>query len=255
MPLIVLTGHPCSGKSQRAHQIKQYMLQRLSADGRSMRIHIVNDDSLNVSKEAYREAREEKKARGALLSAVFDISFTVLHVLLVHCGTPVAMAKEWNKARGEAGYDEQVFDELVTRYEEPDARNRWDSPLFTVIFDDADVPGDKMWDAVILRKPPPPNQSTISKPVSTTNYVYELDKVTLEIINAVVEGQKEFGAGGMPMVVPRASQKVINPSRTVTLSELRRLRKQFVSINKMRTTLDTERLADIFVEYLNTNLE
>lgn len=55
-----------------------------------MRIHIVNDDSLNVSKEAYRgshiykplyaqpcmltgrhvEAREEKKARGALLSAV-----------------------------------------------------------------------------------------------------------------------------------------------------------------------------------------
>lgn len=92
------------------------------------------------------------------------------------------MAKEWNTARGEAGYDEQVyvyihqwnmggfirwqhddsFDELVTRYEEPDARNRWDSPLFTVIYDDADVPGDKMWDAVILRKPPPPNQSTIS---------------------------------------------------------------------------------------------
>lgn len=54
MPLIVLTGHPCSGKSHRANQIKQYMLQRLSADGRSMRIHIVNDDSLNVSKEAYR---------------------------------------------------------------------------------------------------------------------------------------------------------------------------------------------------------
>ena len=54
MPLIVLTGHPCSGKSQRANQIKQYMLQRLSADGRSMRIHIINDDSLNVSKEAYR---------------------------------------------------------------------------------------------------------------------------------------------------------------------------------------------------------
>ncbi|KAJ8661227.1 hypothetical protein O0I10_002976 [Lichtheimia ornata] len=281
MPLIVLTGHPCSGKSQRAHQIKQYMLQRLSADGRSMRIHIINDDSLNVSKEAYREAREEKKARGALLSAVERLLskddiviadgmnyikgfryqlYCVARAIgtphcVVHCGTPVAMAKEWNTARGEAGYDEQVFDELVTRYEEPDARNRWDSPLFTVIYDDADVPGDKMWDAVILRKPPPPNQSTISKPVSTTNYVYELDKVTLEIINAVVEGQKEFGAGGMPMVVPRASQKVINPSRTVTLSELRRLRKQFVSINKMRTTLDTERLADIFVEYLNTNLE
>ncbi|KAI7861212.1 hypothetical protein K492DRAFT_202413, partial [Lichtheimia hyalospora FSU 10163] len=70
----------------------------------------------------------------------------------------------------------------------------------------------------------------------TTNYVYELDKVTLEIINAVVGGQKQFGSGGMPMVVPRASQTVINTSRTVTLSELRRQQKQFVSINKMQTT-------------------
>lgn len=54
------------------------------------------------------------------------------------------------------------FDELVTRYEEPEGRNRWDSPLFTVIYDDATIPGDKIWDAVILRKPPPPNFSTVS---------------------------------------------------------------------------------------------
>lgn len=84
--------------------------------------------------------------------------------------------------------------------------------------------------------------------------MYELDRVTLEVINAFVEGQKEYGVGGLPMAVPGASQKVINPSRTVTLSELRRLRKQFVSINKMRTTLDTSRLADLFIDYLNTNL-
>ena len=84
--------------------------------------------------------------------------------------------------------------------------------------------------------------------------MYKLDKVTLEIISAFTEGQKEFGAGGLPMVVPQASSKVINPSRTVTLSELRRLRKQFVSINKMRTTLDTDRLGDLFADYLNTNL-
>lgn len=67
------------------------------------------------------------------------------------------------------------FDELVTRYEEPDSRNRWDSPLFTVIYDDADVPGDKMWDAVILRKPPPPNQSTISVSVMSWKEQKDLD--------------------------------------------------------------------------------
>lgn len=163
------------------------------------------------------------------------------------------MAKEWNAQRTD-GYDDTVFDELVTRYEEPEARNRWDAPLFTVIYDDENVPGDAIWDAVILRRPPPPNLSTISKPVSDTNYVYELDKVTLEIINAVVEGQKEYGPGGLPMTVPNASEKVVNTARSVTLSELRRLRKQFISINKQRTTLDVGRLGDLFTEYLNTNL-
>ncbi|KAI9256643.1 chromatin associated protein KTI12, partial [Phascolomyces articulosus] len=281
MPLIVLTGFPSSGKTTRAKQIEQYLLQRLQAEERSMRVHIINDDTLNVSKDAYREAREEKKARGAMLSAVERLltrddiviadgmnyikgfryqlycvarGISTPHCV-VHAGTPIAMAKEWNTNReSAAAYDPTVFDELVTRYEEPDSKNRWDSPLFTVIYDDESAPGDKIWDAVILRKPPPPNMSTISKPVSDTSYVYKLDKVTLEIINAVTEGQKEFGIGGLPMVVPHASTKVINPSRSVTLSELRRLRKQFVSINKMRTTLDTDRLGDIFVDYLNTNL-
>ncbi|KAI8138126.1 chromatin associated protein KTI12-domain-containing protein [Fennellomyces sp. T-0311] len=246
MPLIVLTGFPTSGKTHRAKQIEQYMLERLQAEGRSMRIHIINDDSLNVSKDAYQGFRYQLYCVARGISTPHCV---------VHAGTPVAMAKEWNEKREPAAaYDSTVFDELVTRYEEPDAKNRWDSPLFTVIYDDETVPGDKIWDAVILRKPPPPNMSTISKPVSDTSYVYKLDKVTLEIINAFTGGQKEFGPGGLPMVVPHASSKVINPSRSVTLSELRRLRKQFVSINKMRTTLDTDRLGDLFVDYLNTNL-
>ncbi|CAO3589517.1 unnamed protein product [Absidia cylindrospora] len=173
---------------------------------------------------------------------------------VIHAATPLALVKEWNGLLGEQGYEEQVLDELITRYEEPEGRNRWDSPLFTVIYDDECIPGEKIWDAVVLRKPPPPNLSTVSKPVSATNYVYELDRVTLEVINAVVEGQREYGPGGLPMVMPNATQKVINPSRSVTLSELRRLRKQFVSINKVRTTLDTSRLADMFIDYLNTNL-
>ncbi|ORY95672.1 chromatin associated protein KTI12 [Syncephalastrum racemosum] len=279
MPLIVLTGYPSSGKSRRADQIKQYLLERLQNENKNMRIHHIHDPSLNVTKDAYRDPREEKKARGAMLSAVERVLskddiviadglnyikgfryqlYCIARAIgtphcVVHAGTPTQMAKEWNAQRAD-GYDETVFDELVTRYEEPEARNRWDAPLFTVIYDDENVPGDAIWDAVILRRPPPPNLSTISKPVSDTNYVYELDKVTLEIINAVVEGQKEHGPGGLPMVVPNASEKVVNPARSVTLSELRRLRKQFISINKQRTTLDVGRLGDLFTEYLNTNL-
>ncbi|PHZ08314.1 chromatin associated protein KTI12 [Rhizopus microsporus ATCC 52813] len=281
MPLIVLTGYPSSGKTQRTNEIKEYLTKKLAGENKSLRIHIIDDHSLHVPKTAYKDAREEKKARGALLSAVERLLskddiviadglnyikgfryqlYCVARAIgtphcVVHTGVPADIAKEWNTSRNDERYDDIVFDELVSRYEEPDERNRWDSPLFTIIYDDKEIPGDKLWDAVILKKPPPPNKSTVSKPVSSTNYVYELDKATLEIINAFVEQQKELGPGGMPMTVPRSTVKVINPSRTVTLSELRRLRKQFVTYNKMNTTLDVNRLGDVFVEYLNTNLE
>ncbi|KAI8062540.1 elongator complex associated protein Kti2 [Gongronella butleri] len=281
MPLIILTGYPSSGKSKRSKEVADYLSARLAEEKKPFKIQTISDDDLHVPKAAYKDAREEKKARGAMLSAVerslskdtiviadglnyikgfrYQLYCVARALSTPHCviyaGAPASQAKEWNQARGDQGYDPQVFDELVTRYEEPDGRNRWDSPLFTVIYDDASIPGDAIWDAVIMKKPPPPNLSTVSRPVSDTNYVYELDRITLEIINAIVEGQRDFGAGGLPMVVPNASEKVVNPARSLTLSELRRLRKQFVSINKVRTTLDTSLLGNMFVEYLNTNLE
>lgn len=52
---------------------------------------------------------------------------------------------------------------LVMRYEAPDSRNRWDSPLFVVHATD-DLPLSDISDALLRRKPPPPNLSTL--PVS-----------------------------------------------------------------------------------------
>jgi protein KTI12 len=41
---------------------------------------------------------------------------------------------KWNRDRSEANqrYDEDLLKELVARYEPPDARNRWDSPLYEI---------------------------------------------------------------------------------------------------------------------------
>ncbi|CEP08457.1 hypothetical protein [Parasitella parasitica] len=263
MPLIIISGYPSSGKTQRVNVIKEYLAERVEKESKSL------------------HAREEKKARGALLSAVerclskddiviadalnyikgfrYQLYCIARGIGTPHCviqtGVPIDVAKEWNKDRGSEGYDETVFDELVTRYEEPEERNRWDSPLFILLHDDKEIPVDKIWDAVILKKALPPNKSTISKPVSSTNYVYELDKITLDIINAFVDTQKEVGTGGLPMSVPRSSTKVINPCRTITLSELRRIRKQFIIYNKQSTTLDINLIGNVFVGYLNSALE
>jgi protein KTI12 len=60
---------------------------------------------------------------------------------MVHVDTPAETCKEWNSNRGGGGgsagangdkYCEEIFDDLAGRFERPDARNRWDAPLFTV---------------------------------------------------------------------------------------------------------------------------
>ena len=48
-----------------------------------------------------------------------------------------------------AGYDADVFDNLIFRYEEPNGMNRWDSPLFTVPYDDEQPPCEAIWEAII----------------------------------------------------------------------------------------------------------
>ena len=67
---------------------------------------------------------------------------------------------------GGGGYDPELFDNLVYRYEEPDGRARWDRPLFTVLADDPGPPYDAIWDALIVNpgggkaKAVRPNQAT-----------------------------------------------------------------------------------------------
>lgn len=178
----------------------------------------------------------------------------------------------------------------MVRFEEPDSRTRWDSPLFVMVPEDK-LPEDQIWDSVILKKAPPPNMSTvvvcgqffffcyfvratlasfadlklirfcvslvqwhIQRVVKETNYLYEFDQTTQNIIQAILDAQKS-GDPTKQIKAPLSSILLqLPPTRVVTLSELRRLRRQFTSINKMHTLLDMTRVAEGFVEYLNQNL-
>lgn len=56
-------------------------------------------------------------------------------------------------------YSREVFDALVMRYETPDSKNRWDSPLF-MVFPNENLDLSAIEDSLCNKKPPPPNQST-----------------------------------------------------------------------------------------------
>lgn len=52
------------------------------------------------------------------------------------------------------------LENLLMRYEEPSSMVRWDSPLFTVPWTDADVPADDIWKAITEGIVKPPNAGT-----------------------------------------------------------------------------------------------
>ena len=72
------------------------------------------------------------------------------------------------------------------------------------------------------------------------------------ILEAQKDGARTNVDDGVP--VPRASVRVLLPSRTVTLAEFRRLRRQFTSINATPIQSDFTILANDFVDYLNVQL-
>ena len=74
--------------------------------------------------------------------------------LEVHVGTSIPQCREINArlladSAAAGGYAEDLFEDLVLRYEEPNGMARWDSPLFTVPYGDTIPPGEAIWEAMV----------------------------------------------------------------------------------------------------------
>ncbi|RHZ60413.1 hypothetical protein Glove_353g10 [Diversispora epigaea] len=199
MPLIIMCGFPSSGKTVCAKKVEKYFIERFASQQKTNAVRLINDESLDISKDSYKDTRiEEKKTRASLKSAVERLIskddiiiadgmnyikgfryqlYCIARAIgtphcVIYCGTPVKIAKEWNSNRGEESYESNVFDELVSRFEEPDDRNRWDSPLFTVLYNDETIPLDNIWDSIVVKVARPPNLSTAVKPVLLLYLIY-----------------------------------------------------------------------------------
>ncbi|KAL8995148.1 MAG: hypothetical protein Q9169_005057 [Polycauliona sp. 2 TL-2023] len=291
MPLILVSGYPSSGKTYRSHQLVEFFNTKIKAATephiRRLSVTHINDQTLGLNREVYRDARSEKDARAAELSAVKrDLGRDTIVVAdgpnyikgfryqlyceakavqtpscVVHIGTPVNKCKEINsdclsKPDRDGGYPDDIFENLVYRYEEPNSMTRWDSPLFTVPFDDAMPPNEDIWNAMIgtegeLKKVKP-NSATVMKPAAESDYLYLLDKTTQEILNAVTAWQKDH-AGELGGQVAIGDTAVELPASPVTIAQLQRIRRQFISMNRQHE-LAKPRIHGSFVEYLNTNM-
>lgn len=294
----MITGYPSSGKTTVAVKIKQLLEEKIS-DSKipNLKVELINDESLNLAKETYREARTEKATRGAQMSAVKKLlnrdTIVILDNLtyikgfryqlfcearavttnscVLHVGAPVEKCKTWNQERKskygpDSAWKDDLFDALVFRYEEPNGMSRWDSPLFFIAshelpFNDETksievkdqeneelLHIDSIWNTLVLRRPKPPNQATLLKAATPTNYLFELDRITQEIVSSIFELQKLNQGGSVK--IKDYPVNVQLPYKHMTIAQLQHIRRSYLALNKMKN-VETGRIPVMFIEYLN----
>lgn len=196
---------------------------------------------------------------------------------VVHVGTPVEKAREVNEERlkarekeraegreegsvkeEERPYEKDCWENLVFRYEEPNAFTRWDSPLFTVLWDDSTPACDEIWDALIGteggKKVVRPNAATVMKAASSEDYLYELDRTTQTILNQILDWARDHPGEGGGLLDFDEGLLVELPSNPIGLPALQRLRRQFISLNR-QNAVPVKRIRESFAAFLNQSFE
>ncbi|KAB5570792.1 chromatin associated protein KTI12 [Coniochaeta sp. 2T2.1] len=216
--------------------------------------------------KAVNEARLERQARKASAETT--------------TATATATAADENNNESEDGGDKEEpyapanWDNLVFRYEEPNPMTRWDSPLFTLIWDDDAARTREVfaeiWDTIAgeARKVIRPNQAAMQRGKEPAgDYLYVLERETQDIVKRILERQGEEGGGEVriPQSGGEADGKeelvVELPGKKVGLPQLQRYRRAFVGLNRGGIGLEgvgnlaEGRLRESFVGYLNDAFE
>lgn len=167
-------------------------------------------------------------------------------------------------------YEPGNWDNLVFRYEEPNPMTRWDSPLFTLIWQDDEAQTTKvfsdLWDAIAgeARKVVRPNQATIQRGREESgDYLYLLDRETSDVVKRIVEAQRESDDVDEVRIPSGSGELVIQlpAGKKVGLPQLQRLRRAFMGLHRGGIGLEaagdmkSSRLRDTFVTYLNDAFE
>ncbi|KAG6585240.1 Protein KTI12-like protein, partial [Cucurbita argyrosperma subsp. sororia] len=258
MALVVVCGQPCSGKSTAA----LCLAEALKESNVKQAVKIINETSFHLDRnQSYADMPAEKNLRGVLRSEV-DRSVSEDNIVIVdslnsikgyryelwclargagirycvlYCDVEEIHCRKWNDERrenGEANYDDKIFEDLVRSGR-------------------LEVEGCKDLTA---------NDRDSEYSIIGGNSLYELDKATHEVVNAIVEAQGQAMGGPLNGVPLGQDLPTINISKSVGLPELRRLRRTFIKLTG-QTSLsgppppcDAASAKRMFVDYLNREL-
>ncbi|XP_062828068.1 protein KTI12 homolog [Anolis carolinensis] len=260
MPLVVLCGLPGSGKTRRAEELRAALVSEGEAS-EQRRVFVVSEGE---GGKGNGEARSALRAETERLLSRRDVvvvdagcelkSFRYeLFCLSKQAATPHCVLL----CPGGAPRPDRP------PLEEPDANSRWDRPLFVAPAEPSEtLPLPEIRAALFQRRPPAPNRSTRAEPLQAADFLHRLDRLTQDVVAALMEAQRKGARPGE--VVPLALQGEGSGTqgwllrRPVTLAELSRLRRQFLSYAKMHPGEgegELPRLGSMFLQYLTQNLQ
>ena len=256
MPLIILTGFPCSGKTTRAKEL----LQRLST------AVTVSCDTLGHSKRVCHSTPEEEKRCRAAVFATTERALNKDTVVIVdalnyikgyryqlYClarevGTPHLVIQCMisheqalhRNAQSQAPYEQALMNELISRYEEPNPQTKWDSPLIVLGPDDP-IPFEEALGILGGGAKKPPSLATQivnapACPVDTDHILGDVCSVLLQSIRSgdaccVLDDRKVSLAGW-------------------SASRVQRVRKHFAHMCRLNPVTDKKALRSLFIEYV-----
>lgn len=153
MPLIILCGFPSSGKTTIAKELLFYFKSRIKT------VLVLDLEEKEKRDLVYSSPSEEKRVSGSFLSKInkelnnetlviadgmnyikgfrYQLYLLVKEQKTKHCLVYITTGESEsairNKKRQGDKYSEELFSELVFRFEEPNFSARWDKPCFPVL--------------------------------------------------------------------------------------------------------------------------
>ncbi|UYV69209.1 KTI12 [Cordylochernes scorpioides] len=261
MPLLTITGFPKSGKTTIARQLEEY----LKSKGKT--VNLISDEDFDDKNTIYSVIAKEKSMREDLKSRVERClskdSITILDAAnyikgyryelycmsksnfttqcLVHSLISIDTCRKRNEQSSNK-YTPEIFEQLINSYEYPNSTNRWDCPLISVA--EGETPWEEVENALLKLPPPPPNMSTQSQPLSSTNFIHQLDRETKNIVKQILDNQKSHG--GTLKIADGVNLNLVKPFSPM---ELRKHQREFMRSRYMMMNINSHKGSNYFRSY------
>lgn len=158
---------------------------------------------------------------------------------------------------GADSYGAELVTALARRFEPPEGRNRWDSPLFTIDVQKPDWNSQLPAICATLDSKLQATFATRQHVAPLVDTLGELDRVTRAAEAELISQLQRGAAVGANISVPNASV-LVRLQRKPRVAELRNMRRAYLNYSRMHPpradASATDKLADEYVHYINEQL-